>query len=402
MTGETRTIASVKVGKRFRRELGSLDSLMASIEAVGLLHPIVIVKDGSLVAGARRLEACRRLGWSEIPTVSVNGADLKTAERDKNQERLNLTPSEVVAVADYFRPAVEQEHPHGGDRKSRGKVSTLTPAKVRDRLGAIAGVSGKTLEKATAVVRAAEKAPKKHRDLVERMDATGKVDAAYKDLARRQKAEAKTPPKKPLPLPESCRLICGALATAGREVASDSLDWVITDPPYPKNYIALYGELADFAARTLKPGGSLLAMVGQSYLPDIIAALDSRLRYQWTLAYLTPGGQAVQLWDRKVNTFWKPLLWFVKGKYEGDWIGDVCRSDVNDNDKRFHEWGQSESGMADIVERFTYPGQTICDPFLGGGTTAVVAVKMGRLFIGIDSDPKAIATTKGRLTELSQ
>jgi site-specific DNA-methyltransferase (adenine-specific) len=55
--------------------------------------------------------------------------------------------------------------------------------------------------------------------------------------------------------------------------------------------------------------------------------------------------------------------------------------------------------MADIIERFTLPGQTICDPFCGGGTTGVVAVRMNRLFIGIDSDATAVATTLKRLAE---
>jgi site-specific DNA-methyltransferase (adenine-specific) len=406
-TAPTIAIASVKVGPRFRRDVGDLDSLMASIQAVGLLHPVVVTKTGDLVAGARRLEACRRLGWSEIPTVSVNGVDQKAAERDENQVRLNLTPSEAVAVADYFRAGVEAEAKAAqgvaGKERGRGQIAggklpqAIAEGKVRDVLARRVGMSGKTLEKATAVVRAAEQEPKKFGRLAERMDATGKVDTAYKDLQKARKAEAKTTPKKLPPLPESCRLICGALATVGHEVAPDSLDWVITDPPYPKDYIAVYGELADFAARTLRPGGSLLAMVGQSYLPEIMAALGAGLRYHWTLAYLTPGGQSVQLWERKVNTFWKPVLWFVKGDYKGDWIGDVCRSDPNDNDKRFHEWGQSESGMADIIHRFTYPGQTICDPFVGGGTTGVVAVKTGRLFVGIDSDRNAIAKTKERI-----
>ncbi len=31
----------------------------------------------------------------------------------------------------------------------------------------------------------------------------------------------------------------------------------------------------------------------------------AQMTYHWTVAYLTPGGQAVQLWDRKVNAFWK-------------------------------------------------------------------------------------------------
>jgi site-specific DNA-methyltransferase (adenine-specific) len=80
----------------------------------------------------------------------------------------------------------------------------------------------------------------------------------------------------------------------------------------------------------------------------------------------------------------------------------VCSSDLsepNDNDKEHHHWGQSESGMADIIERFSYPGQTICDPFCGGGTTGVVAVRMNRLFVGIDCDQEAVATTLKRLAE---
>lgn len=183
------------------------------------------------------------------------------------------------------------------------------------------------------------------------------------------------------------------------EVALDDMqaDWIITDPPYPKDFLSLYDDLASFAEQHLKPGGSLLALVGQSYLPEVMARLTGRLRYQWTLAYLTPGGQSVQLWDRHVNTFWKPVLWFVKGEYKGDWVGDVIKSDVNDNDKRHHHWGQSESGMADLIWRFTHPGEMIIDPFLGGGTTGVVAVTMGRQFIGIDIDEAAIEKSARRL-----
>ena len=140
------------------------------------------------------------------------------------------------------------------------------------------------------------------------------------------------------------------------------------------------------AARVLKNGGSLICMTGQSYLPDVIRLLSTEMRYHWCLSYLTPGGQSSQLFQRRVNTFWKPVLWFVKGDYSGDWTGDVLKSSVNDNDKRFHEWGQSISGMKDIIERLTNPDDTILDPFLGGGTTGFVSVTRGRKFIGVDID----------------
>ena len=64
--------------------------------------------------------------------------------------------------------------------------------------------------------------------------------------------------------------------------------------------------------------------------------------------------------------------------------------------------GQSESGMPDLIEKFTYPGQTICDPFCGAGTVGVMAVKMDRQFIGIDIDKQAIETAKIRFLEVGE
>jgi ParB/RepB/Spo0J family partition protein len=184
-------------------------------------------------------------------------------------------------------------------------------------------------------------------------------------------------------------------------VADGSIDIIITDPPYPQEFVPLYEELAVFANRVLKPGGSCIVMIGQSYLPDIVAGMAKHLNYHWTCGYITPGGQAVQLWDRKVNTFWKPLLWFTKGKYEGDWIGDVCKSEPNDNDKHHHHWGQSESGMADIVDRFTDRGSVVLDPFLGGGTTGVVCVAKQRAFVGIEIDKEVAEKASKRISEVA-
>lgn len=187
-----------------------------------------------------------------------------------------------------------------------------------------------------------------------------------------------------------------------KQIANDSVDVIITDPPYPEEYLSLFEPLAQEAARILKPGGSMLVMCGQSYLPQIFVSMSPHLNYHWTLSYLTPGGQSPQIWQRKINTFWKPVLWFVKGEYQGDWHGDVIKSDVNDNDKRFHNWGQSESGMRRLVENFSQPDEIILDPFCGGGTTGLVAIEVGRTFIGIDTDEESIRATKERIFGLLQ
>lgn len=230
------------------------------------------------------------------------------------------------------------------------------------------------------------------------------IGGAYKQVRKQEQRKEREERKAYDPAAEfpedRFRLIVADIRGGIPEIADGSIDVVITDPPYPREYVGLYGDLARLAERVLKPGGSLLAMAGQSYLPDVIDAMrGSGMEYHWCLSYLTPGGQAPHLFARNVNTFWKPVLWFVKGKYEGDCMGDVLRSDPNDNDKRFHMWGQSESGMADIVGRFSDPGQTVLDPFLGGGTTGAVALAMGRSFVGCDIWPDVVADAEKRIRD---
>lgn len=184
------------------------------------------------------------------------------------------------------------------------------------------------------------------------------------------------------------------------EIAEASVDWIITDPPYPYKYLPLYRDLAIFAQRVLRPGGGLLTMVGQSYLPEIFRLMSVEgLKYNWTLCYLTPGGQSPQLWQRKVNTFWKPILWFTKGENKR-WVGDVVKSEVNDNDKTYHFWGQSVSGMTDLLQKVSYMGETILDPFMGGGVTGAACLLHRRHFIGIEIDKNVFTTAKERLTQI--
>lgn len=183
------------------------------------------------------------------------------------------------------------------------------------------------------------------------------------------------------------------------DIASESVDCIITDPPYPKDYIELFDDLGALAARVLKPGGSLVVMTGQLYLPRYLELLSKHLTYHWLLAYTTPGGQAVQVWNQEVNTFWKPLLWFVKDQRDARWVSDVINTPANANDKQHHHWGQSEFGMAAMVDKFTNPGDVVLDPFLGGGTTGMVCKESGRKFIGVEIDEieakKAIARIHG-------
>ncbi|OGC90205.1 MAG: hypothetical protein A2W25_15485 [candidate division Zixibacteria bacterium RBG_16_53_22] len=201
-----------------------------------------------------------------------------------------------------------------------------------------------------------------------------------KAYGRQEEREEKTRAGESMPKSgESFRLIHSSIETL--DIEPNSIDVIITDPPYPEEYLPLYEVLAERAAVWLKPGGSLVVMIGQSYLPAIVVMLGRHLTYNWTGAYLTPG-KTYQAFDRKVLCGFKPLLWYAKGDYVGKWVYDVCKSDVPDKDS--HEWGQSESGISNIIQQFTNEGDLILDPFCGGGTTIKCAVALGRRVIGAD------------------
>lgn len=180
-------IDSILIGNRVRKEMGDLQSLAASIKRHGLMHPVVVKTDRTLVAGHRRVEAARRLGWEEIAVTVVDVEDLLSAERDENQERKDFTPTEAVAIG---RLIEEQERPRAfaNSRAGKAPVGDSPPGRgrVREIAAAAVGMGGKKYEFAKAVVAAAETDPKHFGDLPEQMDETGNVGGAYREMERRK------------------------------------------------------------------------------------------------------------------------------------------------------------------------------------------------------------------------
>jgi hypothetical protein len=192
-------------------------------------------------------------------------------------------------------------------------------------------------------------------------------------------------------LPPTCDLRLGDFRVVLADIPDGSVDVVLTDPPYPGEFLPLWDDLGAFAARVLRPGGLLVAMSGQTHLPAVFGLLSQHLPYHWTIAFFM-GGAANVVHARNVQTMWKPVLVYGSTTRR---LHDVARSDKAD--KEHHGWGQSEVGMADLLRLVADPGQIICDPFVGGGTTAVVALDLGCTFIGAEVDRDAYETALVRV-----
>jgi N6-adenosine-specific RNA methylase IME4/ParB-like chromosome segregation protein Spo0J len=181
----TRKLCDIVVGPRHRKDLGDIAGFAASIAEDGLLHPIPIRPDGTLIAGQRRLEAAKRLGWATIPVTVNDRVEVARGEFVENVCRKPYTPSELVANAEELerleRARARQRRAHSG---RSGKLPERQTGDTRDKVAAQLGVSGRTYQKAKAVVEAARVEPERFGKLVEEMDRTGKVSGAYWQLKR--------------------------------------------------------------------------------------------------------------------------------------------------------------------------------------------------------------------------
>lgn len=91
-------INSIVIHKRARYSLGELTSLMESLRKYGQICPILVNRRSVLIAGNRRLESARRLGWERINAIVVNkdsAQETLELELEENIQRKELWPEEL-------------------------------------------------------------------------------------------------------------------------------------------------------------------------------------------------------------------------------------------------------------------------------------------------------------------
>ena len=139
----------------------NIEELAKSIKVVGLMNPITITQDNTLIAGLHRLEAAKLLGWTEIDcTISdAEGIQAELAEIDENIVRARLSRHELGEQLLRRKELYEALHPETRQGMRNGQTSknenfSLLGAKpfsqdTADKLG----VSKRTVEQLVQTAR---------------------------------------------------------------------------------------------------------------------------------------------------------------------------------------------------------------------------------------------------------
>jgi ParB family chromosome partitioning protein len=104
-------VNDIIVRKRIRRNMDDIETLAESLKRHGQISPIIISKKNVLIAGGRRLEAAKTLGWRTINAVILeNSTELSRLELEieENTQRRDFTMDEL---ADASKKLYRMQHP---------------------------------------------------------------------------------------------------------------------------------------------------------------------------------------------------------------------------------------------------------------------------------------------------
>ena len=149
-------IGSIKInpGRRDTQQR-NVEELARSIAAVGLMNPITVTQDNTLIAGLHRLEAAKLLGWTEIEcTVSdADGLQAELAEIDENFVRAGLSHRELGDLLLRRKELYEAIHPEtrqgqrNGQTVKNDKMAGLQAKPFSEDTADKLGISKRTVER---------------------------------------------------------------------------------------------------------------------------------------------------------------------------------------------------------------------------------------------------------------
>lgn len=213
-----------------------------------------------------------------------------------------------------------------------------------------------------------------------------------------------------------------------KEIPDKSIDLVLTDPPY--------SETVHKGMRSTTSEGRIISTIDfNSYtfeeLKDVFAEFP-RICDKWVVSFMdwthiakfadvgVPGLDFIRfgIWYkpnamRQVSadrpaTGWEGIAFFHNSNTKKEWNGGGRLGVFVHNNVRagrftanFHPTEKLLGLVQEFLDLFSQPGDTILDPFLGSGTTAVACKRTGRNFIGIEKEPKYVEIALKRLEKVN-
>ena len=421
---------TIKVKKgldRYRKDAGNIKDIAQSIQEYGQIQPIVINREGELIAGGRRLAACTLL-QKEVKVIYEDIVDnllMREWELEENLRRKDFTPAEeIIAVSEIH--AMRQKK-HGKTESGmdtgwsiedtanivgRSKTAVATDLQMADMIKQFPQLKdAKTKSEIKKAVKGLEKltqaigASNKHEEYLEKHKGVTLWSLLKEDSLEIMK-----------------------------KMEDGKVDLLLTDP--------LYGINADQVAITL--GGQTGGMTGCGFkisddAEEALGNLMTLAKESYRITKVNAHGYVFVapeffhiIRQMFIEAGWlvhiKPLIW-IKGStgqanmpyawpsscyemllymrkttsklvIEGqpDWF----QYPTVDSSKKIHQYEKPANLLRELIKRSVLPGSLVFDPFAGSCSTLEAATKEKCFSVGVEKSKEAYSLGLSRMVKVKE
>jgi len=411
---------AINFGTRFREDMGDLEGLMESIKEKGVIQPICLSEDMTLLAGGRRYTASKQLGLSDIPAIirhTEDEIDAREVELFENIHRQDMTWQEKAKLTAKIHDLYAEKDINWSGRKTAellGK-SAMTVSNNLRLAGAIdilpelgncktADDAMKVLKKAEEEVIIQELAKRQQERVQKEIDRSGGKESPETFVLKRAKDDY---------------IISDIFPYLDSLKDNSKINFIECDPPYGINLESGSSENnpSDSIEKKLKYASYIDVPPNKyrKFLDDILPKLYRVAGDNCTMIWWFNMRWYIDILEVMEEAGWKvditPAVW-LKNNGSKSMNPDVltrayepflvCRKGFpliyikgrtntfqysNDQDA-YHPAQRPVSMMRNLCQTFCPPGGNILVPFAGSGATLRAAYLEGMNPTGIDKNPE--------------
>jgi len=201
-------------------------------------------------------------------------------------------------------------------------------------------------------------------------------------------------------------VVCGDATSLIRKLPNESVDLIVTDPPYGLNTpgirndsdLSLFYHILPELYRVMKKDSWFVTFFSTKYLPKIF--LNNPFEYYWQVILYMP-----EAFVRSPVGITKFMSVFIFKKGNPIMNGRMCDiikdtpGKMVEPDEGFinHPTPKPKQFIGRLIEAFSKEGDLVLDPFTGSGSSLLACKLVGRRFIGFEIEPKYCELACSRL-----
>lgn len=396
-------LSKIKVQDRARTEFGEIGDLAESIRKLGLLQPLVVETDiGGIVtlrAGERRLRAITLLQWDTAPCVlfeNLTALEKLEIELEENIKRKNFSWQEEVLLKDKINEELKRVKPNWTAQQTADKI----------------GIDLRHLQSDLALAKTIKSNPNLIKDEKDKSNAYRKVCRDTQIKVRELEVQASTVMNCATPDQRLDATYNGQISLQNincfdlfKSIPDDSIDLIITDPPYGVNLKGI-GEFGDTWNTHWDDTKKSLDLMLPELFKEFKRILKNGSHFYIFMPFITCDS-FMDTAEQYLSIQKLPLIWnkvnrasclnpfsLYAANYEMvlyGWKdvakkfskpGDCVLTFPSINSQKIHPTQKPVELIEYFINQSSIPGELVLDPFAGSGTTAVACINSGRKFVG--------------------